>query len=97
MEQASAILRVPLRVLTGEEEAYYAGMATLAAFSDAVGVCGDLGGGSLELARLDGDKPTHRISLPLGHLRMADHIAQGDDVGALIQKTLAPLNWLGRL
>jgi exopolyphosphatase / guanosine-5'-triphosphate,3'-diphosphate pyrophosphatase len=99
VRDASRILGIPLRVLSGTEEAYYAGMATLASVPRSLGVCGDLGGGSLDLARLDGEKPTHQVSLPLGHLRMMDHLMHqyndgGEDVDALIHATLSQYDWL---
>lgn len=96
VQKAEKILGVPLRVLTGVEEAYYAGMSTLAAIPDALGICGDLGGGSLELTRIEDHHPVEnqQISLPLGHLRMADHIEAGEDVDAVIHQTLSEVAWL---
>src|SRR5512146_2513357 len=45
---------LPVRLLTGEEEARYAALGVIAGQPDAQGVVGDLGGSSLELVRLDG-------------------------------------------
>jgi len=45
-------LGLPLRVLTGEEEAYFAAAGVLAGHPAARGLVGDLGGSSLELVRL---------------------------------------------
>jgi len=59
-------------VLTAEEEARLAGEGVLSAIPGADGIVGDLGGGSLELADIQGDKVRTAISLPLGVLRIGD-------------------------
>ncbi len=55
-----------LRVLTGEQEARYAALGVLAGAPSAAGVVGDLGGGSLELIRLQHGAPGAGITLRLG-------------------------------
>ncbi len=55
---------IPLRILSGEEEARYTSFGAALAFPDADAVF-DLGGGSLELSHR-----SERISLPLGAVRM---------------------------
>ncbi|MDX5330441.1 MAG: Ppx/GppA family phosphatase [Caulobacteraceae bacterium] len=59
-------LQLPLRVLSGEEEARYAAAGVLAGHPSARGLAGDLGGSSLELVRLEADGPTPGVTLPLG-------------------------------
>ena len=59
------------RLLSGEEEAVIGAGGVCAAFPAAAGVVGDLGGGSLELTDIAGDRATHGVSLPLGTLRLA--------------------------
>ena len=59
-------------VLVAEEEARLAGEGVLSAIPGADGIVGDLGGGSLELADIQGDKVRTAISLPLGVLRVSD-------------------------
>lgn len=69
------------RLLSGEEEAQLSAWGVKGAFPGAVGVVADLGGGSLELVRLDnaaeGDVPGSGISLPLGTLRLPE-LKQGN-------------------
>lgn len=65
-EQVRNEIGLPLRVLTGEEEANYAAMGVLAGWPGAEGVVGDLGGSSLELVRLNDGMPHEGVSLPLG-------------------------------
>ncbi|XBQ16002.1 MAG: Ppx/GppA family phosphatase [Oceanicaulis sp.] len=57
-----------IEVLSGEEEGRRSALGVLAGVGDADGLAGDLGGSSLELARLDGRKAGEAITLPLGPL-----------------------------
>ncbi len=59
-----------IRILSGEQEAQAAGMGVISAIPNASGIVGDLGGGSLELARVHGGKVVQRTSMPLGVLRV---------------------------
>jgi exopolyphosphatase / guanosine-5'-triphosphate,3'-diphosphate pyrophosphatase len=59
-------LGLPLRVLSGEEEAYFAAAGVLAGHPAASGLVGDLGGSSLELVRIGPDGPAPGITLPMG-------------------------------
>lgn len=59
-------------VLSAGEEARLAGQGVMSAIPGADGIVGDLGGGSLELADVRGDKVGAAISLPLGVLRVSD-------------------------
>lgn len=55
-----------VRVLSGAEEGYFSALGVLAGDPQAAGVAGDLGGSSLELARIDGGGPADAVTLPLG-------------------------------
>ena len=68
----AAEIGLEVSVLSGEEEAEMAGEGVLAAFPEADGIVGDLGGGSLELARVKDGKVHDRASFPLGVLRVAE-------------------------
>ena len=70
--RARDALGVPIRILTGEEEARFAAEGVLAAIPDAEGVVGDLGGGSLELAFVSQGQQSSGITLPFGPLRLMD-------------------------
>lgn len=60
-------------VLSGEEEARTSAMGVRAGFPEPRGLVGDLGGGSIELARLwPGEAPGTPISLPIGALAVAE-------------------------
>jgi exopolyphosphatase/guanosine-5'-triphosphate,3'-diphosphate pyrophosphatase len=65
-----AALGLSPRLLSGEQEALIGAQGVLAAFPGAVGVVGDLGGGSLELTDVVEDRCQHGVSMPLGTLRL---------------------------
>lgn len=66
---------VPVRIIDGTEEARLSAAGVLAGIRDADGVVGDLGGGSVELVRVDAaavEAIGGGLSLPLGPLRLAE-------------------------
>jgi exopolyphosphatase/guanosine-5'-triphosphate,3'-diphosphate pyrophosphatase len=66
---------VPVRIIEGGEEARLSAAGVLAGIREVDGVVGDLGGGSVELARVDSGAGTPigaGVSLPLGPLRLAE-------------------------
>jgi exopolyphosphatase / guanosine-5'-triphosphate,3'-diphosphate pyrophosphatase len=86
---------VPIRILSGLEEAEYSAMGVLCGIPSADGILADIGGGSLELVRLD--KGTRGVShtLSLGAIRLAER-AGGDPVlaRAIADADLATVPWL---
>jgi len=80
---------VPLRILSGDEEARYTSFGAALAFPDAGGVF-DLGGGSLEVAF-----SSERFSLPLGAVRM--HNLFGSDFRKLREYLQTNLAFPGAL
>ena len=63
---------IPVRVLSGEEEAFYAYLAAVNSTTLTNGFVLDLGGGSLEIVRVDNRHLTHATSLPLGAVRVTE-------------------------
>ena len=87
--------RLPVQVLSGEEEARIAAEGVLAGTPGADGVMGDLGGGSLELVRLEAGEIGDWVTLPLGPLRLAE--ASGGSRSAAeaeIERALETVPWL---
>jgi exopolyphosphatase/guanosine-5'-triphosphate,3'-diphosphate pyrophosphatase len=90
---------IPVRIVDGAEEARLSAAGVLAGIPGADGLVADLGGGSVELVRIDGSgakgdgSPTigGGISLPLGPLRLtelADNpAALGDTIEAIVEGT----------
>jgi len=72
IHRAEDILGVPIRVLSGREEANYSALGIISAFHRPDGIAGDLGGGSLELVEVSGETIGDGITLPLGGLRLQD-------------------------
>lgn len=70
--RAEEVLGTEIRVLSGREEAYYSALGVTSSFHRADGIAGDLGGGSLELVDVDGNRIGDGITLPLGGLRLQD-------------------------
>ena len=81
-----------LRTLSGTEEARYAALGVISAFPGASGLVADLGGGSLELVRLDGGRLAEHATLPLGVLRLGG-LAPARRT-ALAAERLRALTWL---
>ncbi|MBB4065514.1 exopolyphosphatase [Gellertiella hungarica] len=72
IRQAEAILGTRVRVLSGEEEAYFSALGIVSGYHHADGIVGDFGGGSLELIDVHERDTRDGLTLPLGGLRIAD-------------------------
>jgi exopolyphosphatase/guanosine-5'-triphosphate,3'-diphosphate pyrophosphatase len=94
--QLQLLLRdVPIRILSGEEEADLSAAGLLCGIPSADGVLADIGGGSLELVRLDAGKRGPAHTLALGVIRLAER-SSGDPVRAraVAEADLAGVPWL---
>lgn len=78
IDRATEILGCDIHVLTGAEEAKFAAYGVQCGFLDPVGVVADMGGGSVELTKIDKDPTGQGVTLPLGGLRLQDE--SGNDV-----------------
>lgn len=92
--ESVAALGLPAALLSGDEEAEAAGFGVIAGFENANGIIGDLGGGSLELAHVEGGRVLERESFPLGVL----NLGRIRDLGATelrkeVKKLLQPRGW----
>jgi exopolyphosphatase / guanosine-5'-triphosphate,3'-diphosphate pyrophosphatase len=86
---------VPIRVLSGLQEAEYSADGVLCGIPMADGILADIGGGSLELVRLDRGARGESHTLSLGAIRLAER-ADGDPVRAraIAEVDLATVSWL---
>jgi exopolyphosphatase/guanosine-5'-triphosphate,3'-diphosphate pyrophosphatase len=66
-----------VEVLSGEQEARYGYLAAINSTTLAQGVVLDLGGGSLQLTRVEGRHPVDARSWPLGAVRMTERFLPG--------------------
>ena len=80
--------RLEVRVLTKEEEARlgYLAIANSTTLEDGFGI--DLGGGSVELMRLEGRRLEESESLPLGSVRVSEEFLPGEKATSKAQKAL---------
>lgn len=85
-------------VLSGEDEARFAALGVISGFHRPKGLVGDLGGGSLDIAEVVGDRVgDDRISLPIGALPITlamteDFAAAKSKVDDLLAAELNPLS-----
>jgi exopolyphosphatase / guanosine-5'-triphosphate,3'-diphosphate pyrophosphatase len=93
---------LPVRVLTSQEEARYGYLGVVNGTSLRNGWFLDIGGGSLQLGRLDDRLLTRAMSRPLGAVRLTEAFLTGDqtsksELRALrrhVEDTLAAVEWL---
>ena len=90
--------RIPVKVLSGADEARLSAFGLLANVPAADGLFGDLGGGSLELVWLSKGKIKKSASLMLGHLVLAERSdGSRKRADSLIDRELEAVTWLRRL
>lgn len=95
--KAERVLNLPIRVLSGTEEAELAGLGVIAGIHDADGLVGDLGGGSLELVNVEKGELAEAATLPLGGLRLID--ASGGSLKRareIVDAEFAKVDWLDK-
>lgn len=72
IKRAERICGVPVRVLSGAQEAHLSALGVVSGVDGADGIVGDLGGGSLELIDVSGHRVRPGASVPLGGLALSD-------------------------
>lgn len=81
---------IRVEILDGTTEAYIGGLGIVSEHSDGNGYVGDLGGGSLELTRIENGKIGARLSLPFGSLRIGSMSDEGPkDIASTLKKAIA--------
>jgi exopolyphosphatase/guanosine-5'-triphosphate,3'-diphosphate pyrophosphatase len=86
---------VAIRILTGDEEARLSADGVLMGIPGADGILGDLGGGSLEVVRLEAGRAVRAASLPIGVIRLAERA--GNDIArarGIAEQELGRQPWL---
>jgi exopolyphosphatase/guanosine-5'-triphosphate,3'-diphosphate pyrophosphatase len=89
---------VSVRILSGVEEAEFSSDGLLCGIPDADGVLADIGGGSLELVRLDGGARGTALTLPLGVIRLSEQ-SGGDPTNArlIVEAAFRSIGWLNEI
>lgn len=93
--EVEGLCGLPVRVLSGPDEARLSALGVAAGFPGASGVMGDLGGGSLELVELRAGAIGRSATLALGPIRLRDLCA--DEPAAMlreIDRRLEEAAWL---
>src|SRR6201993_3386465 len=70
--QAERICGVPIEILSGPREAKLSALGVISGIHRPDGIVGDLGGGSLELIDVHGNRIRGGLTLPLGSLALQD-------------------------
>ena len=95
VDKVQKILKKKVEVLTGIEEAENSALGVIIGFQRVNGVVVDLGGGSLELARVEKNIIYEKISLPLGVLRLFNQPKRNKDkINSIISFYLNKIEWL---
>lgn len=86
---------IDVDIITGKKEAKLGAYGVCASMYRPEGITGDLGGGSLELVRVEDGQIEDHASVLIGSLRMIDE-SKGDidKMRKLIEKRFAELKWL---
>lgn len=95
VKQAQAVFGHPIVIAPGAQEALWGIKGVIAGAPEAQGIFADMGGGSLQVGRVDPREGGLRQSFPMGALRLLEQ-CQGDSgkAYALIKRALERLSWL---
>lgn len=95
VERVLAETGIAVQVLDGPDEAYYSALGVISGIPGAKGIVGDLGGGSLELIRIEDGEMHERVSLPIGPVYlMGDPKSDPRRRRKAIDKALKSVEWL---
>ncbi|WP_169545460.1 Ppx/GppA family phosphatase [Sneathiella aquimaris] len=86
-----------VQVLSGKQEARYAGLGVLSGMPYAHGLVGDLGGGSLELVKVDDHRIENTATLPLGALRLWQMDMDNQQLADYLNDYFSKVDWLSEL
>lgn len=97
IDEVEKFFRTKIKILSGEEEAIYSAEGVKIGFENVDGLVADLGGGSLELARVENNIVTNKTSLPFGVLRLLNNpIVKKRNLAKYIKKLLKDEKWLSK-
>ncbi|MEA2198044.1 MAG: exopolyphosphatase / guanosine-5-triphosphate,3-diphosphate pyrophosphatase [Solirubrobacteraceae bacterium] len=105
LRAAEETMAPTIEVLSAEDEARYGYIAAVNTTTITDGVVLDLGGGSLQLIRVEGRQATELTSFPLGAVRMTERFlgdggpAKRKDIRRVrdhVRESLGTLDWLGQ-
>jgi exopolyphosphatase/guanosine-5'-triphosphate,3'-diphosphate pyrophosphatase len=89
-ERVQAEVGIPLRILTGHEEAHLSALGVRAGVAEANGIVGDLGGASLELIKIEPNAADQGETFSLGPFTLASE--DGFDYARVQERVAAALS-----
>ena len=97
VEYVENLFKKKIEILSGDEEAICSAEGVKIGFDNVDGLVADLGGGSLELARVENGLITNKTSLPLGVLRLLNNpIVKKRNLSKYIKQLLRDEKWLSK-
>ncbi len=98
LKAARKAMGAKIELLSGERESELAAYGVVCGFHNPNGVVGDLGGGSLELNRVQNGKVGRGVSLPLGGLSLIDMTGDSPKKAMrIVRKHLEQVGWLDQI
>jgi exopolyphosphatase/guanosine-5'-triphosphate,3'-diphosphate pyrophosphatase len=80
--------KVNIQILSGQEEAEYSSLGIISSIDNPEGLVGDLGGGSLELSRVESNKILTAKSYSIGVLRLVEHKRELKKIREKVEKDI---------
>ncbi len=97
IDEVEKLFKTKINILSGDEEAECSAEGVKIGFENVDGLVADLGGGSLELARVENNIVTNKTSLPFGVLRLLNNpIVKKRNLAKYIKKLLRDEKWLSK-
>lgn len=101
LKRLEAETGLAVRVLSGEEEAYYSYLGAVNSTTLEKGFVLDMGGGSLQISRVENRLIRESVSFPLGSVRVTEQFLQSDPVTdsemnhlrSQLERTFSSLDW----
>lgn len=98
IEEVERTAGLTIRIVAGEDEARLAALGVLSGTPEAVGLVGDMGGGSLELVQVDAGGMRNHVTLPLGPLRLMEQgTTRHNAIVRYVDQQLEDRGWLAQI
>lgn len=88
VEEVERETGLKVRIATGDDEARISAQGVLLGWPGAEGLVVDMGGASMELARIGGDRVGERVTTPLGPLQLRDRGLSGEALRAHLDRAI---------
>ena len=97
VKEIENLFNTKVNILSGNEEAEHSAEGVKIGFKHVDGLVADLGGGSLELAKVENNIVTNKTSLPLGVLRLLNNpLIKKRNLSKYVKKLFKDEKWLSK-